>query len=121
MNYPFLNLSSTTTTLITTLSTTETTPTITNGIANANPENNEIKTAQDHRELLFEKLKKMDEESCVDPVLVKMLRETTSEPETTGKVWIVYYCLFGYGVSKLVLAYLCLLSPSICTKPFWTS
>ena len=28
----------------------------------------------------------MDEESCVDPLLVKMLRETTSEPETTGKV-----------------------------------
>ena len=94
--YPFSNLSSTTTTLITTLSTTETTPTITN--VNANPENNEIKTAQDHRELLFEKLKKMDEESCVDPVLVKMLRETTSEPETTGKVWIVFYCLFGYRV-----------------------
>ena len=40
----------------------------------------------------------MDEESCVDPLLVKMLRETTSEPETTGEVWIVYY----YGVSKLV-------------------
>ena len=89
LNYPSSNLSSTTTTLITTSSTTETTPTITNGIANANPENNEIKTAQDHRELLFEKLKKMDEESCVDPVLVKMLRETTSEPETTGKISIV--------------------------------
>ena len=72
--------------MITTLSTTETTPTITNVNAIANPENNEIKTAQDHRELLFEKLKKMDEESCVDPLLVKMLRETTSEPETTGKV-----------------------------------
>ena len=34
--------------------------------------------------MLFEKLKKMDQEGCVDPLLVKMLRETTSEPETTG-------------------------------------
>ena len=45
-----------------------------------------IDTVSDHRELLFEKLKKMDQESCVDPLTVKMLRETTSEPETTGKV-----------------------------------
>ena len=55
-------------------------------LTNANPEDNEIKTADEHRQLLFKKLKKMDEESCVDPLLVKMLRETTSAPETNGKI-----------------------------------
>ena len=96
--------------MITTLSTTETTPTITNVNAIANPENNEIKTAQDHRELLFEKLKKMDEESCVDPLLVKMLRETTSEPETTGKVHKCCPCPFIQILSRFYPDFIQILS-----------
>ena len=68
------------------MSTTETTPTTT---TSTTPEesSNEIRADPDqHKQKLLDKLKNMDEDSCVDPLLVKMLRETTTAPETNSEV-----------------------------------